>query len=115
MMVVRGGDDDGVEFLELKELSIVGEGPGVGEAVGGSGEPILVDIAEGGDGFSGDGIEVGATASADSDNPNSELFIGAEHGCSEGGGCGGEEGGGRGLKQGSSGESMHGGGFGGSD
>jgi len=80
VVVVRGGDDDGVEvLLGIEELAPVAVGAGSGVFFGWAGETGFVDVAEGDDldlGEFADFAEIAAALAGDSDVSGGELFGG---------------------------------------
>ena len=79
MVVVGGGDDDGVELRVGEHRPVVGEPGRRRESASRCPEGARVDIAEGDDVFPRHRVEVRATAAADADHPDVEPVVGSQH------------------------------------
>lgn len=84
--VVGRGDGNGVDAFVFQELADVGVGGDFGgvvffQLVDSAADDIVVNVAESGDADAGnaaEAVDVGASASVDADNGDSDVFIGAE-------------------------------------
>ncbi len=84
--VVGRGNGDGVDAFVFQELADVGVGGDFGgvvffQLVDSAADDVVVNVAESGDADAGNAAEafdVGASASVDADNGDSDVFIGAE-------------------------------------
>lgn len=84
--VVGRGNGDGVDAFVFQELADVGVGGDFGgvvffQLVHSAADDVVVNVAESGDADAGNAAEafdVGASASVDADNGDSDVFIGAE-------------------------------------
>jgi hypothetical protein len=76
VVMIRGGDHDGVQRGELEELAVVREGFCKGKASSSGSEPIEVNVAECRDVFPAHGIEVCSATSPNADDTHVESVVG---------------------------------------
>ena len=79
MVMVGGGDDDGVELRVGEHRPVVGKPGRRWESARRGPEGARVDIAESDDVFPRYGIEVRAAAAADADHPDVEPVVGSQN------------------------------------
>ena len=80
VLVVRGGDRDGVDILIFEHLADVGVALGAGEGLQTLGDDLGVDVAEGDDADTFDLLElidVILTTAAEADDGDAEVTVGA--------------------------------------